>query len=52
MVNEGLGWGFPILKMVHNPGGDCCWEGGGTTQTIDDLFVDVSPVFEGVSSGS
>ena len=20
--------GFPILKMVHNPGGDCYWVGG------------------------
>ena len=22
MGNEGLGWGFPILKMVHNPAND------------------------------
>ena len=25
--NEGLGWD-PLLKMFHNPGGDCYWEGG------------------------
>ena len=22
VTNEGLGWDFPILKMVHDPGGD------------------------------
>ena len=27
VANEGLGWD-PLLKMVHNPGGDCYWEGG------------------------
>ena len=27
MANEGLGWDS-LLKMVHNPGGDCYWEGG------------------------
>ena len=27
MANEGFGWD-PLLKMVHNPGGDCYWEGG------------------------
>ena len=26
VVNEGLGWD-PLLKMVHNPGGHCYWEG-------------------------
>ena len=25
--NEGLGWDS-LSKMVHNPGGDCYWEGG------------------------
>ena len=25
--NEGLGWDS-LLKMVHNPGGPCYWEGG------------------------
>ena len=29
MANEGLfRLGFPILKMVHNPGGPYYWEGG------------------------
>ena len=34
VANEGLGWGSPILydPMVHNPGGDDCILGGGTTQ--------------------
>ena len=27
VANEGLGWD-PLLKMVHNPGGDSYWEGG------------------------
>ena len=27
VANEGLGWD-PLLKMVHNPSGDCYWEGG------------------------
>ena len=27
MANEGLGWDS-LLKMVHNPGGDCYWVGG------------------------
>ena len=27
MANEGL-VRDPLLKMVHNPGGDCYWEGG------------------------
>ena len=27
VANEGLGWD-PLLKMVHNPGGDCYCEGG------------------------
>ena len=33
VANEGLGWD-PLLKMVHNPGGDDCILGGGKTQTI------------------
>ena len=33
MAIEGLGWD-PLLKMFHNPGGDDCILGGGTTQTI------------------
>ena len=30
VTNEGLAWFFPILKMVHNPGGDepASWVGG------------------------
>ena len=27
VTNEGLGWDS-LLKMVHNPGGDCYWVGG------------------------
>ena len=27
MANEGLGWDS-LLKMFHNPGGDCYWVGG------------------------
>ena len=27
VANEGLGWDS-LLKMVHNPGGDCYWVGG------------------------
>ena len=27
VANEGL-VRDPLLKMVHNPGGDCYWEGG------------------------
>ena len=27
VANEGLGWDS-LLKMVHDPGGDCYWEGG------------------------
>ena len=31
--------GSPILKMVHNPGGDDCILGGGTTQTIPPFLI-------------
>ena len=27
VANEGLGWDS-LLKMFHNPGGDCYWVGG------------------------
>ena len=27
MANEGLGWDS-LLKMFHNPGGDCYWVRG------------------------
>ena len=30
VTNEGLGWEFPHLKMVHNPGGD--WHPGGSSK--------------------
>ena len=38
--NEGLGWGSPILKMVHNPGGHCYCEGA-----ISNIYL-YSPPFE------
>ena len=37
MANEGLGWESPILKMFHNPGGDDCILGGGTTQIVAEI---------------
>ena len=36
VANEGLGWDS-LLKMVHNPGGDDCILGRGTTQPINHL---------------
>ena len=30
--------GSPILKMFHNPGGDDCILGGGTTQSKTQFF--------------
>ena len=35
VAKEGLGWDS-LLKMVHNPGGDCYWVGGRPKEYIDE----------------
>ena len=41
ITNEGLGWGFPILKMSCHPGADDCILGGGIDpmEKIIGIFV-------------
>ena len=42
MGNEGLGWDY-LLKMVHNPCGNCYWVGA--TPNIDFKKVATYPTF-------